>query len=66
MTSPASWYPAARSLRRRIVAHLGPTNSGEPTSGQIYSLVEKGSAKHLSMYCLLPNGIACLLSSCRL
>lgn len=29
LTTPASWYPLARLLRRRIVAHLGPTNSGK-------------------------------------
>ncbi len=25
---PASWYPLARQMRRTIIAHLGPTNSG--------------------------------------
>ena len=29
LTCPASWYPAARQIRRRVVAHLGPTNSGK-------------------------------------
>lgn len=29
LRTPASWYPLARLLRRRIVAHLGPTNSGK-------------------------------------
>ncbi len=29
LTSPASWYPAARMMRRRVVAHVGPTNSGK-------------------------------------
>lgn len=29
LTLPSSWYPAARSLERRIIAHLGPTNSGK-------------------------------------
>ena len=29
LTCPASWYPAARQLRRTVVAHLGPTNSGK-------------------------------------
>jgi hypothetical protein len=29
LTCPASWYPAARMMRRRIVAHMGPTNSGK-------------------------------------
>ena len=25
---PASWYPLARQMKRTIIAHLGPTNSG--------------------------------------
>lgn len=29
LTAPASWYPAARALRRRVVFHAGPTNSGK-------------------------------------
>ncbi len=29
LTCPASWYPAARMMRRRVVAHMGPTNSGK-------------------------------------
>ncbi|GIL59735.1 hypothetical protein Vafri_14458 [Volvox africanus] len=29
LTRPASWYPLARSLKRKVVAHLGPTNSGK-------------------------------------
>ncbi|KAK9809601.1 hypothetical protein WJX73_006619 [Symbiochloris irregularis] len=29
LTSPASWYVAARKQRRRIVLHLGPANSGK-------------------------------------
>lgn len=29
LTCPASWYPAARMMRRRIIAHMGPTNSGK-------------------------------------
>ncbi|EFJ52880.1 hypothetical protein VOLCADRAFT_41250, partial [Volvox carteri f. nagariensis] len=29
LTRPASWYPLARSLQRKVVAHLGPTNSGK-------------------------------------
>ena len=28
---PATWYPLARQMRRKIVAHLGPTNSGTLT-----------------------------------
>ncbi|GAX81673.1 hypothetical protein CEUSTIGMA_g9101.t1 [Chlamydomonas eustigma] len=26
---PASWYPVARQIPRKIIAHLGPTNSGK-------------------------------------
>ena len=29
MTKPHTWYPLARTLRRRIVYHAGPTNSGK-------------------------------------
>lgn len=28
LSQPAAWYPAARSLQRTVVAHLGPPNSG--------------------------------------
>ncbi len=28
LTNPAAWYPAARAMKRTIVAHMGPTNSG--------------------------------------
>ena len=28
LRSPASWYPAARQIKRTIIAHMGPTNSG--------------------------------------
>ena len=26
---PHSWYPMARSMRRRLIYHGGPTNSGK-------------------------------------
>lgn len=29
MTEPHEWYPQARAIRRRIVMHVGPTNSGK-------------------------------------
>jgi hypothetical protein len=29
LTAPASWYPRARAMPRRLVAHWGPTNSGK-------------------------------------
>lgn len=29
LRSPHSWYPSARAMTRRVVCHLGPTNSGK-------------------------------------
>ena len=29
MTNPAEWYPQARALTRRVILHIGPTNSGK-------------------------------------
>jgi ATP-dependent RNA helicase SUPV3L1/SUV3 len=29
MRNPGEWYPGARSIRRKIVMHVGPTNSGK-------------------------------------
>lgn len=29
LTKPHLWYPMARALRRRIIYHAGPTNSGK-------------------------------------
>lgn len=29
MSSPHQWYSVARAIRRRIVYHTGPTNSGK-------------------------------------
>lgn len=29
LTKPTEWYPEARSMRRRIIFHAGPTNSGK-------------------------------------
>ncbi|XP_057450238.1 DExH-box ATP-dependent RNA helicase DExH16, mitochondrial isoform X2 [Lotus japonicus] len=29
LTSPHTWYPQARSKRRRVILHVGPTNSGK-------------------------------------
>ena len=32
LTSPESWYPGARIIKRKIVYHGGPTNSGKTYS----------------------------------
>jgi ATP-dependent RNA helicase SUPV3L1/SUV3 len=29
ISNPAEWYPAARRLKRKIILHVGPTNSGK-------------------------------------
>ena len=29
LRTPESWFPAARALRRRVILHVGPTNSGK-------------------------------------
>lgn len=32
MRSPHDWYPEARRMRRKIIFHAGPTNSGKSYS----------------------------------
>lgn len=32
MTNPGEWYPSARSIRRNVILHIGPTNSGKTYS----------------------------------
>ena len=29
ITNPAEWFPEARKIRRHIIMHIGPTNSGK-------------------------------------
>jgi ATP-dependent RNA helicase SUPV3L1/SUV3 len=29
ITNPAEWYPKARSIKRKLILHVGPTNSGK-------------------------------------
>jgi hypothetical protein len=29
MTRPHTWYPLARAMKRRVICHVGPTNSGK-------------------------------------
>jgi ATP-dependent RNA helicase SUPV3L1/SUV3 len=29
LTMPHQWYPAARRMQRKLIAHIGPTNSGK-------------------------------------
>lgn len=46
LTRPASWYPTARALERRVIAHVGPTNSGK-THGALAALTAAPSG----IYC---------------
>ena len=39
LTMPHEWYPDARRMHRKIVYHMGPTNSGK-TRAAIQSLIE--------------------------
>ena len=33
--NPSEWYPIARALRRKIIYHAGPTNSGKTHSSLV-------------------------------
>lgn len=40
------WYPTARKLKRKIVLHLGPTNSGKT-----HAALTRLSSASSGMYC---------------
>ena len=46
LTAPHTWYPVARSTRRRVICHVGPTNSGK-TAAALDALVAADSG----IYC---------------
>lgn len=46
MRDPASWYPLARSMRREITLHVGPTNSGKT-----YSAMQRLKGAGSGVYC---------------
>jgi ATP-dependent RNA helicase SUPV3L1/SUV3 len=46
LRSPVKWYPFARKMKRRIIAHLGPTNSGK--THQALKIFEKQKS---GIYC---------------
>uniref|UniRef100_A0A0A9Y4T4 ATP-dependent RNA helicase SUV3 homolog, mitochondrial n=2 Tax=Lygus hesperus TaxID=30085 RepID=A0A0A9Y4T4_LYGHE len=46
LTSPPSWYPNARSMKRKIIFHAGPTNSGKT-----YRALERFMAAKSGVYC---------------
>lgn len=43
---PEQWFPAARSRRRRIILHVGPTNSGKT-----YSALKRLREANRGLYC---------------
>lgn len=47
-TQPSAWYPAARRLRRKIICHVGPTNSGK-TYSALQSLTQRPDLR--GIYC---------------
>ncbi|CAD5113633.1 DgyrCDS2795 [Dimorphilus gyrociliatus] len=46
LRTPASWYPDARRLQRKIIYHSGPTNSGKT-----YHALEKFLSAKTGIYC---------------
>ncbi|KAL1917419.1 uncharacterized protein VTP21DRAFT_3812 [Calcarisporiella thermophila] len=43
---PAEWFPATRAMRRKIIAHVGPTNSGKT-----YSALNRLEHAERGIYC---------------
>ena len=46
LRKPHLWYPVARSLQRRLVYHVGPTNSGKT-----YNALQAMRAARSGVYC---------------
>ncbi|XP_051217667.1 ATP-dependent RNA helicase SUV3L, mitochondrial isoform X2 [Lolium perenne] len=46
LTAPHTWYPFARAMRRRVVYHCGPTNSGKT-----HNALARFSAARSGVYC---------------
>uniref|UniRef100_T1IGF0 ATP-dependent RNA helicase SUV3 homolog, mitochondrial n=1 Tax=Rhodnius prolixus TaxID=13249 RepID=T1IGF0_RHOPR len=46
LTFPPSWYPSARSMKRKIIFHAGPTNSGKT-----YNALERFLTAKSGVYC---------------
>lgn len=43
---PANWYPEARAINRKIIFHVGPTNSGKT-----YHALERFASAKTGIYC---------------
>ena len=46
LSEPANWYPEAREIKRKIVYHAGPTNSGKT-----YSALQAFQNSDSGIYC---------------
>jgi ATP-dependent RNA helicase SUPV3L1/SUV3 len=46
LRSPAEWYPEARKMRRKIIMHVGPTNSGKT-----YQALQRFKNADSAIYC---------------
>ncbi|KAJ6817828.1 ATP-dependent RNA helicase SUV3L, mitochondrial [Iris pallida] len=52
LTKPHTWFPFARAMKRRVVYHCGPTNSGK-TYNALQRFMEAGSGVYCSPLRLL-------------
>uniref|UniRef100_A0A7S1KW45 RNA helicase n=1 Tax=Percolomonas cosmopolitus TaxID=63605 RepID=A0A7S1KW45_9EUKA len=52
MSEPHTWYPQARNMPRKIIMHVGPTNSGK-THNAFKRLIEANSGYYLAPLRLL-------------
>ncbi|KAH0929285.1 hypothetical protein HID58_015012, partial [Brassica napus] len=52
LTKPATWFPFARAMKRKIVYHCGPTNSGK-TYNALQRFMEAGNGLYCSPLRLL-------------
>lgn len=46
LTTPAYWYPSARQMKRKIIFHAGPTNSGKT-----YQAMQRFLKAKTGVYC---------------
>ena len=46
LSSPLLWYPQARRMKRKVIFHAGPTNSGKT-----FAALEKLAACKIGVYC---------------
>eukprot|EP00879_Flechtneria_rotunda_P022354 GHRR01023585.1.p1 GENE.GHRR01023585.1~~GHRR01023585.1.p1 ORF type:complete len:450 (+),score=168.52 GHRR01023585.1:388-1737(+) len=59
LSNPAAWYLHARAMRRHLVAHLGPTNSGK-THAALEALKSAKSGVYCGPLRLLACEVSCL------